>query len=319
MTLDTSKFISGVRAARYYKKQVLEDSAVPDKFQVLMTGRKAFMRDQIIMETDDVYIVSPIRFNNRSNDLIAVNMDSGWSLLTDFLDQTRYGRPSNTNDLVRPGFGVEPIAMSDVDRALNVLQDMGRWDIAFRLVANLVGLAGVRPDDIRWEKFPHKSKMLLMTSKNTGLFLTGAMKDVVEKWWAYTGGWHNPCAFIYMPDDKEYREFMNGLRNPFVLAGVNREAAREVIEQNLHPVESTFPDLTEADLAGRDFWVHRGVIYLADTEGSVLPYWFGTASGPEPERVGWDESTRKLLAGHMNLPLLVQRTVEKALKASTIL
>lgn len=318
MTLDTSKFVSGVRASRYYKNQVVEDAEVPDKFQVLIAGRKPFMRDQIIMETDDVYIVSPIRFKGRQNDVIASHLDSGWSVLTDFLDHTQYGRPTSTNDLVRPGFGVEPIAMADVDRAINVLQDMGRWDIAFRLVANLVGMASVRPSDIRWEKFPHKSKMLLMTSKNTGLFLSGAMKDVVEKWWAYNGGYHCPTPVLYMPGDKDYKEFMDGLRNPFVLAGVNREAAREVIERNLHPVEQDIGDLGADDLGSRRFWAYKGVIYLEDTEGNVLPYWFGTLVGPEPERIGWDETTRKSLARHMNLPLLVQRLVEKGQRESTI-
>ena len=316
MSLDPSRFVSGVLAQRFLRKDTIEDPERPGHFSVMGMPVRRFEADRILVETPDYYLVSPVRLVGRKTDILSVNMDPSWSILDAFVQGK--ARPQDTNGLVRPGFGVEPVTMADVDRVLNVLQDMGRWDIAFRAILDLLGMASCPPSSVVWEKFPHKSKMLLMTDKSTGVYLAGCMKDVVEKWWAYCGGYHNPQGSLYVVPDDEYNDFLAGIRNPFQLAGVNPYAAKERIAKQLHPVVFLQEDLTEEALGDRPYWVHRGIVYLADTDGFVLPYWYGNMKGPRPEGFGWNRELRRGLAGHMNLPLLVQRTVERTLALSTI-
>jgi len=313
MSLDPSKFSSGIKARSYPKNMVVVEGEI---FRPLNFGHPSFTRDQIVLETSDVYVVSPIKLKDRQNTVISLNLDPGWNILSEFMAGTRGkgGEGEDTDGLVRPGFGIEPVFAADVDKVLNVLQDMGRWDIAFGLVCRLLGIGQVPSSWVVWEKFPHKSKMLLMTGPNRGIFLSGCLKDVVEKWWAYCGGYHNPKNYVYQPSDKEYREFMLGVRNPYKLAGVSDKVARERLERELVPVETIPDDLPASVLEDRRHLVWKGIAYLADPTGSLLPYWFSSGSGNvRPDRVGWDSEMRNRLAGHMNLPLLVQRCVEKAL------
>lgn len=321
MSLDPSKFVSGVKARRYQKDLVVVEG---DVYRPLQFNRPTFTKEQIVLETPDCYVVSPVKLKDRQNTVISVNLDAGWNLLTEFMTgtKTKDSTGEDTDGLVRPGFGIEPVFMDDVDRVLNVLQDMGRWDIAFGLIARLLGLGQAVPASwVVWEKFPHKSKMLLMTTSNRGIFLSGCMKDVVEKWWAYCGGYHNPKGWIYQPDSKEYQDFMAGVRNPYRLAGVTERAAYERIEKELVPVEAIPDDIKLSELGGREYLTWKGLVYLKDATGSMLPYWYCSGSqdaSSRPLRVGWDSEMRNRLAGHMNLPLLVQRTVEKTLDLGTI-
>lgn len=317
MSLDPERFVSGVRAIRHPKNVTIEDTEKPGFFRVLGMPVRHFESAQILMETPTYYLVSPVKMANRKNDILTVNVESGWNLLEAFARGKKMTRGQDTDTLVRPGFGVDPITMDDIDRALNVLQDMGRWDIAFRSVLDILGMSTCPASSVVWEKFPHKSKMLVMTGPTTGVYLAGCMKDVIEKWWAYCGGYHNPTGSVYVVPDAEYEDFLRGVRNPFMLAGVNIRAAQERIAGCLHPVTFLPEDLTAENLGNRPFWVHRGVVYLADVDGFVLPYWYGNMKGEAPSEVGWNREMRRALAGHMNLPLLVQRTVERTLAWST--
>lgn len=313
MKLEPSRFASGVRASRYDKKNVVVEADGSGMIKPLVFGKKPFHKNQILVETDEYYIVSPVVLEHRAvGDVLSVCLDPGWNIVTEMLTGRNRTKGEDSGKLLRPGFGHEVIYRADIDRAINVLQDMGRWDVAFRLVLDLLDMDTCPATAVLWEKFPHKSKMLLLTSPTTGIYLGGAMKDVVEKWWAYCGGYHNKKGQVYIMPRDEYDEFMKGVRNPFVLAGVDREASRIVLRSNFHPVAFQPEDITAAHVSGRKYWVFDRVIYLADVDGYVLPYWYTNMdnTAETPERVGWDRDMTKKLAAHMNLPLLVQRKVE---------
>lgn len=316
-TSSNTKFAASARASRYEKDKVTKGDG-EDMYKPLSFGRKPFHKSQILVETDKFFVVSPIRVEKTGGDeLISVCLNPGWSLVTEIATgATKLSWGQDTSTILRPGFGHETVHMVDVDKALNVLQDMGRWDIAFKVVMDLLNVQGdvVPAASVTWEKFPHKSKMLFFTSERTGIYLGGVMKDVVEKWWAYCGGYHNKSGLIPVVPRDEYDDFMAGVRNPFVLAGVDRGAIYAMIAKHLHPVEWLPEDITLEMVGARKYWVHDRVIYLVDTDGFVLPYWYtNIEDGPAPEHIAWDKDMVRKLAGYMNLPLLVQRRTDVAL------
>lgn len=287
----------GLRCARRAKVDLEEAAGVlVDK----KNPGRTWHRDQVLLETETDLYLSPVR-------LVAGSLQTaggirGWNLMEQYLNGDIAPRGSTATP--REDFNRPTVMYSDIDRALNVMQDMGRWDVAFRMVLDLYDMPGMGPFDVVWETFPHKSKMLLMTGPNTGVHLGGACKDVVEHWWALNGGYH--AKRIHVVDDKEFDNVMNGIRNPYRLAGVNRDAARERVARDLHSVKVSRDPI--AAWSG-DYRVVDGVLYVPDAGGTYSPWWATTLIG-EPCAAAWDKKFRRELAGELGIPLLVRRAMD---------
>lgn len=293
-----------MRVSRYEKGSVDLNG---DVFRCRRVNSRPFYADQIVHETDHFYFVNPIRTNKV--DISAPRLvERSWNLV----DEIAIGRTGKA-DIAGLNRGVSelpPLTIVELDRALNMAQDMGRWDMAFRMILDLYAVEELDKASVVWERFPHRSAMAVIVGDRM-IAPGGAAKDVIEKWWAYNGGYHGPSR-VYLPADSEYKQFMTGVRNPFTLCGVDRAIHRERIARALLPVAHLPGELTAERLAGREWWSHDRVAYLADVDGVVLPYWYvNENNGREPNRVAWDEQFRKRLASHMLLPLLVQRRVER--------
>lgn len=303
--IDPTHFATGIKATRYKKS---ETKSVGDQFLVKRFNVKPFTKDDIVYETTEFYFVNRNRSNLKDLPLL-VSFDPGWTLLDEIMSE-RVGHRSNVRDLDRGISQIVPLSLAEVDRALNIAQDMGRWDMAYLMILDLFDLDWLTKSDVLWERFPHRSAMSVIVDNR--LFVpTGAMKEVIEKWWALNGGYHGPTK-LYAPTPSEYEEFMNGLRNPFLLAGVDKNIAKNKIANSMLPVGYKPEELRAERLVGREWWSHDHVAYLADGDGVVLPYWFvDKNNGKEPSRVGWDLKLRKQLAASMHLPLLLKRQVEQ--------
>lgn len=303
--IDPKNFATGIKATRYAKDEVKLSG---DQYTVRRFGSKPFTKEAIVYETSEFYFVNRDQTSVRDMPLL-VSFDHTWTLLDEIMSE-RVGHRSNVRDLDRGISHVLPLTLTDVDRAINIAQDMGRWDMAYAMILDLFGLAWLHKSDVIWERFPHRSAMSVIVDKR--LFTpAGAMKEVIEKWWALNGGYHG-ASKLFAPTKTEYEEFMLGLRNPFLLAGVDKSVAKNKINNSMLPLGHKPEELRAERLVGRDWWSHDHVAYLADSDGVVLPYWFvDQDNGKLPSRVGWDSELRKKLAASMNLPLLIKRQVEQ--------
>jgi len=192
--------------------------------------------------------------------------------------------------------------MAEVERVLDTCLTMGRLDVAWELVKRHLDILGDVPTNwVVWSKFPHKSDMTLRTGPNTAVAVTGTVRRVVEAVWAISGGWHGDR--MYRMPTPDLTAYLDSMMNPYMLANVHIppvQAARA------HHAAYAPPGPIEPP-AGRKYWVHKGILYLADVDGSVLPYWFTDADGPEPEVVAWGAEFKRTVAAKLGMPLNVAR------------
>lgn len=295
--LDKSRFAQAVKVTRH-DRSTLDESGNPTKYQA-----KPWKPNQIVLDTERYIYVSRLPVEAGTEIPRMVDVNPGWTLMEEYASRTLTHKPRDTPTR---GGTHSPSRNQDLDRALQVACDMGRWDIAFMMVVRHWDLGAVKPDSIVWETFPHTSQMSVISD---GRLFTpaGLSKVVIENWWAWQGGYHCPGSVLWVDWD-EYAAFMNGIRNPFKLAGV--PDMEERISSEERPVGQVPGALNPSDLAGRAWWWGQGVAYLANHLGTVLPYWFVTSEDGSTGRVGelaWGPSVRNSLSRKMNLPVLIAR------------
>lgn len=297
MSLDPTKFASGMRVTRH-AKETLDDQGRPTRW-----NSKPWKANQVVLEDSKYIYVSRQPVGEGTAIPRMVEIVRGWTLVEAYAGSL-VGSPSLT-----PGRGlgaIKPWNSDDLDRGLQVACDMGRWDIAYMMVVEVWGLGEVGPADVLWDTFPHISAMSVVSGGR--LFVpAGLTRTVVENWWAWQGGYHNPRGTLWTDWD-EYGRVMAGLRNPFKLGAV--PANLGVLQPSERPVGQAPRALDPAELAGREWWWGQGVAYLANARGTVLPYWYVTgdqgATG-HVEELAWGADVRNKLSRQMNLPVLIAR------------
>lgn len=303
MTVDVSRFSHGVRCRRLEKARTSVEGEYLHYQPGSVKSPRSYHKSQILLEDDSWFYVSPVKVVGSKTPLRTA--DATWDLGSAFV--TALGKDLSVDTRVlgrRPVF--DPISSSDFDKVLTVCTDMGRYDIAWRLVCIHLELPIVTPvSSVLWEKFPHRSAMILMTSENTAVCPTGMVKHVVESWWVLNGGYHG--KHMYQIGPRDYSEFMNSIRNPYKVAAVRTQAitlGREYQAAYQSPGNMAKPT------DGRKSWVYKGILYLADTDGTVLPYWYTNSKGARPEKIAWGSELRRDLATKLALPMSLARTLE---------
>ena len=298
-TIDKSRFATSMAVSRYAKSE-LDDQGRPTRFNA-----KPFTKNQIVVETDDFVLVSRVPVAAGTTIPRLVNVDPQWTLAEQFATKITLGAKGDAPQVHNLMAPLE--ASDDLDRALQAACDMGRWDVAYMMVIKVWDLGELSPTSIIWDRFPHASRMSVVSDGR--LFVPGGVtKLVIENWWAWQGGYHCPRQTLWT-DWVEYDRVMASLRNPFKLAGMLSEP--KLTSRTDRPVAAIPAALDPRDIT-RSWKEGRGVAYLANAKGDVLPYWFVTGSvGAQgqiaEDQLAWGEDVRNHLARQMNLPVLVAR------------
>lgn len=306
MTVDRSRFAQSMTVTRHFKNE-LDAAGRPTAF-----NSKPFEPNQIVMESDEFVFVSRVPLTAGSAIPRMIEVEPGWSLVDQFASRASVPVPLRGQAVVPRGFATPVESNEGLDKALQVACDMGRWDIAFMMVVKVWDLGVVTPSSVVWETFPHHSVMSVVTEAAGGGRLTvfspaGLSRTVIERWWAWQGGYHNKRASLWV-DWTEYKAVMEGLRNPFNLAG--QPGHPETIKASKRPVALVPGALAPSDLTGKAWFWGDGVAYLANSRGEVLPYWFVSGKdGAQGEvaELAWGEDVRNRLGRQMNLPILIAR------------
>jgi len=296
-TIDKSRFASTIAVTRYRKSE-LDENGRPHRW-----GARQFKSNQIVLETDEFIFVShrPVAEGSALPRLVTV--DPQWSLIEQYATSHTARRGDS---LESRGLLQSTLSSDTLERVLQVACDMGRWDIAFMIILRVYRLNALTPAGVIWDRFPHHSQMRVVSDGRL-LVPGGLAKTVIERWWAWQGGYHCPTALLHTDFD-EYERFMNGIRNPFNLVGVSEDVVISELNIDL-PVGVIPPALTAGELGNREWFWGAGVAYLANAQGKVLPYWYVSDRGdvPEVEQLAWSVETRTNVARSMNLPILIAR------------
>lgn len=312
MAIDVSKFSHGVRCRRIEKLRTSVDGDVLYYKPGSVKSPRVYDRSQVLLEDDTYYYVSPVKVvGSKAAPIKAA--DTTWASGSAFTaalakDVGADGRAIPKRTVM------DSIASDDFDKVLSVCTDMGRYDIAWRLVVSHLDLPLQMPVSyVQWEKFPHKSAMILMTSEHTAVAPAGMVAHVVDRWWALNGGYHG--SFMYNIGAREYSQFMNSIRNPYKVAGV---IPGNILLGRQYHAAYQMPPNAKKPSDGRKSWVYNGILYLADVDGVVLPYWYTSSRGARPEKVAWDADVRRALANELGLPISLARALEAHVESKPI-
>lgn len=303
MSIDPSRFSSGIKCARVFKEnaRIEGDFIVPTR-----EYKKSFHFDQILIETPDYWLLTPERVHGVTSKLYDV-ADTTWVAPTAFAIAANKAVPAAQTRLI-DALVVNQLTSYDFDKVLDVLVAMGRIDVAFELVCQHLELPAEMPTSwVLFERFAHRSPMIVMTSATTAVRPEGSIKSVIEHMFILSGGWHGRRMYR---DPAAATEVMASVRNPWKIAGVRPGDAR--LDVRLH---SVYRMPSQIETPAGDFWTHDGVLYLADTDGAVLPYWFTSAEGTEVTPA-WDETFRRKTASHLGLSIMLARNIERFIGAS---
>ena len=297
--LDKSRFATSMLVSRYAKSE-LDDQGRPTRFNA-----KPFTPNQVVVETGDFVFVSRVPVAPGTTIPRLVDLDPQWTLAEQFATTMTLGAGGDAPQVHNLMAPLE--SSDDLDRALQVACDMGRWDVAYMMGLKVWDLGELAPASILWDRFPHLSRMSVVSDGR--LFVPGGLtKKIIEQWWAWQGGYHSPREFLWTDWD-EYDRVMGSIRNPFKIAGMLMPPT--LTKRTDRPVAAAPAALDPADIPLA--WMEgRGVAYLANAKGDVLPYWFVTSSvGAQgqvsEDQLAWGEDVRNRLARQMNLPVLVAR------------
>ena len=292
--IDKSRFISSMKVSRHSKAS-LDDAGRPTKFNA-----KPWEPNQVVLESDDFIYVSRVPVAPGAEIPRMVDVSPSWTLMEEYASRQVV---SEGRILGARGLATSTWTSEDLDRALQVACDMGRWDIAYMMVLKTWDLTELSPTAFLWESFPHTSQLSIVSGGR--VFSPGGLtKTVLESWWAWQGGYHCPKATLYT-DWGEFAQVMGGLRNPYALVGITPM----VIGSQDFPAGVLPPSLNPKKIKS-DWWWGQGVAYLANSKGIVLPYWFVTSdagSRGSIEELAWGSTVRNSMSRKMNLPVLIAR------------
>lgn len=307
--VEIDKFAQAIRCRRVPRNLV---PPAPDNlgmYHVIAGARIRPWRDsQVLLSTDEwVYILpNAMTAGNPLDLLTAARTSRAFALLPLFEKELERGGKVGR---VRVEAWSEPLSSVDLDRAVNVCQDLGRWDMAVHLILSLFGSPDFLPESIQWAGFPHTSRMAFVFEDvlhgARGFIPAGAVKQVLEYWWAVNGGYH--AAAVWLPPPEEFRSFMEGAQNPWAAVGVDPAVVGRQLRADLLPVLHPRPsgkwDSRYASCSG-------GVGYRGDENGVVRPFYFVTGApptAPAPPKRAWGRDLRDELVRFMGLPIFIVR------------
>lgn len=299
MTLDPSRFSAGVKCKRIDKAaaRVEGEHIIPTR-----DYKTAIHVDQVLIETPEYWLVTPNRVHGITSKVYDVS-DTTWSAPTAFALVAGRAAPTAQTRLL-DAHVVAPLSSYQFDKVLDILVEMGRVDVAFELVCEHLDMPGTVPTSwVIFERFAHRSPLVMMTSPNTAVRPEGSVKRVIEHMFILSGGWHGRKFYR---DPTGASEVMLGVRNPWRLAGVVPGDIR--LDRALHSVYKA-PDPIVSD-----GWEHNGVVYMADTDGAILPYWYGR--GAKEAAPAWDEAFRRKTASSLGLSIMLARNIERSIASS---
>lgn len=308
--IESAKFAQSIRCKRIPNSRILPDRG-DGLIRCDIARVKPWRASQVLVTTPEYTFVLPkaLSSGDPMELLTAARTTRAFAIVPQFeADLQENGQVGR----VQVEAWAEPISSADLDRAVNVCQDIGRWDMAVYLLLDLLGNPTFEPSSIQWSGFPHTSRMAFVFqaadgSGWRGYIPAGAPKQVLEYWWGASGGYH--ARRIWLPPRSEYRAFMESVRNPWSCIGVDPAVVGRKLEPELLPVMHIRP---AAPYDSRYVAVQSGVGYRGDENGTVRPYYYVTdapRSAPAPEKPAWGKDFRDRLVRHMNLPVFIAREV----------
>lgn len=301
--MDPSKFAHGIKCLRLERD---ESTVTEDGLIVSKRYKKSYHPDQVLIETPKHFLVSPTRVTGLSHKVYDA-ADATWSAPSAFGLAASRAVPS-AHSRMFDAFALTPVDQPALDSVLTVLMEMGRPDAAFEVVARHLQLPRQVPTSwVIFERFAHRSPMILMTSETTAIRPEGILRDVIEYIFILSGGWHGKLMYR---DPAAYDDVMVSIRNPWKLSGVT--PGDIVVDKRLHSVYRKPAHIRPSGSC----WSHEGVLYLPDGDGALLPYWYTDAVGTEVEQPSWAESFRRQTASHLGLSILLARRMERFIATS---
>lgn len=308
--IESAKFAQSIRCKRIPNTRILPDRG-DGLIRCDIARVKPWRASQVLLTTPEYTFVlpRPLSSGDPMELLTAVKNTRAFAIVPQFeaelQENGQVGR-------VQVEAWAEPISLADLDRAVNVCQELGRWDMAVYLLLDLLGGPPFEPSSIQWSGFPHTSRMAFVFPSEAGggwrgYIPSGAAKQVLEYWWGASGGYH--ARRIWLPPRSEYDAFMESVRNPWACIGVDPAVVGRKLEPSLLPVMHARP---AAPWDSRYAAVHEGVGYRGDENGTLRPYYYVTGAPPtvsSPEKIAWGKDFRDKLVRHMNLPVFIAREV----------
>lgn len=308
--IESAKFAQSIRCKRIPNNRILTDRG-DGLIRCDIARVKPWRASQVLLTTPEFTFVlpKPLTSGDPMELLTAAKTSRAFAIVPQFeaelQENGKVGR-------VQVESWAEPISYADLDRAVNVCQEIGRWDMAVHLLLDLLGGPTFEPQSIQWAGFPHTSRMAFVFSSKEGggwrgYIPSGAPKQVLEYWWGASGGYH--ARRIWLPPRSEYDAFMASVRNPWKCIGVDPALVGRKLEPSLLPVMHV---RAAGAWDSRYAALHEGVGYRGDENGTIRPYYYVTDApdtAPSPEKVAWGKDFRDRLVRHMNLPVFIAREV----------
>lgn len=302
--LDISKFATAIKCRRVPNAHIKQEAD-----GTFSTSRSRWTEQHVLFRTEDHTFVlpRPLKDGMPSDVLTLVGSSRAFALVPTFEASLERG-PALGRVRLEP-FS-EPLFLTHLDRAINVCQDLGRWDMAVHLILDLLGRPSFHPESIQWAGFPHTSRMaFVIPSAGRAYIPGGAAKSVLETWWAASGGYH--ATQIWLPARSEYETFMASVRNPWSVIGVDAErSVRRDLQLDLLPVQHPRPPVSSSDPL--NVAVRGNVAYRADENGTVRPFYPAVGTEGVVDDGGeraWGPAFRDAAIRHMRLPLFIAREV----------
>jgi hypothetical protein len=271
-----------------------------DVYEDVETG-KAYHKNRLFLEANGFHYFLPHNATRVTPDSVYKEAVGSYSFATEFITQAATATAKNAVNLAPPVMRT-PFASADLDRVINVCQDMGQWAWAYNVVLEVLGLKSLSAQDIVFDGAAHVGGLGVWSNGRT-LWLAGAARQVIEYWFAVHGGWHGRHA-RFAQDREEYERACLSVASPWTLAnvprsfdGLNLEWAPADLKRAIAPLE-------------HDFVSEDGVLYRTTSDGRVLPHGYALRdNGQRPEKTLWDATSRLKLIERMNVPLYLRSEI----------
>lgn len=305
MTVEIDKFASAIKCRRILNARIL-----PQDEAGFYHGNWArctpWRESQVLFRTPEyTYVLhNALASDSLPIDLLTLATSArNFSLVPQF-DSTLARTPERIGHVVIERWA-DPLLLVDLDRAVNVCQDLGRWDMAVSLILDLLGNPPFHPESIQWAGFPHHSRMAFVFG-GRGYIPSGAVKQVLEYWWAAHGGYH--ARRIHTPSREDYDKFMASARNPWANVGCDPAVVGRALVPELLPVmHPRTPDPFDSRYTA----ARGGVGYRPDESGTERPWYYVNGGADDGGPRAWTPEFRDELVRYMRLPLWVSREVRK--------
>lgn len=271
-----------------------------DYYEDVDTG-KIYAKQRLFLQTPAGCFFLHHNTNGLSVDAMLHESSQNYSFTTDFVSQAALATSKVATNVAPPVLR-NPFASKDLDRVLNVCQDMGQWPWAYCVMLDVLGLKAMSPRNVVWDGPAHTSALGVLANGRV-IWLAGVARQVIEYWFAAHGGYH--CKHdLFVADRSEYDRACDSVASPWSVAGVTRvfdglnmEWALANVSNELEPLPT---DYVSAD----------SVLYRTDADKRIQPMGYAKRdTGTRPPKLAWDSKARLGLLSKMNVPLHLRTEV----------